>query len=163
MNSLPPAMPNRMAQITRPWQLYPWLQCVQGNSDSHSLPTIKVDASIHPRTHARGSIRENRCRGISPSVQVLTEPVRRKTEGLMRCEVNQGKTRAHFADIESLAHGQEPECALDSLACRIFFRRTGVHFGGKCFNAEEVFGSNRLRRRSRTIAEIQVDKSKNSD
>src|ERR1700674_4600304 len=41
--------------------------------------------------------------------------------------------RAHSAHIEPLAHGLEPECALDSLACRIFFRRTGVHFGGKCF------------------------------
>src|ERR1700674_245401 len=29
--------------------------------------------------------------------------------------------KAHSAHIEPLAHGREPECALDSFACRIFF------------------------------------------
>src|ERR1700674_4550466 len=48
--------------------------------------------------------------------------------------------RAHSAHIEPLAHGLEPECALDSLACRILFRPTGVHFGGKCFSIRRAKG-----------------------
>src|ERR1700674_222386 len=54
-------------------------------------------------------------------------------------------TRAHSAHDEPLAHGVEPECALDSLACRIFFCRTGVHFGGKCYRLIELLLPNSLK------------------
>jgi len=48
-----------------------------------------------------------------------------------------GRTRAskaHPDQIESVFEETEPGCALDSMRLSHFLRRTGAHFGGKCFS-----------------------------
>src|ERR1700674_1032036 len=122
-NTLFIPVPEASAPVTRTWTQ--WLNdslklSVNWLQRSAVTPARRPRHACRPRPrHLRAGahryLGDNHASGIR--VQVDRAP-------------GSGAPRAHSAHSESLAHSLEPECALDSLACRIFFRRTGVHFGG---------------------------------
>src|SRR5262249_40021000 len=56
--------------------------------------------------------------------------------------------KAHPDQIEWVFEETEPGCALGSMRLSHFLRRTGVHFGGKCFSAQPA------RRRSALLVSV---------